>query len=279
MKKINRANLYFLIIVAIEILVPRYLGIFYRTIGLSDIKLILFINHAICFIIPAVIYLIVTKSNAKETLRLNKISVKQGALLVLIAFLSQPIMMACSTISMLFLKNNVATLFAYIHGTPYIIQILLIAVMPAMTEEITVRGIILSGYEKLSDFKTALITGIFFGIFHLDGQQFLYAVVLGIILAYVVRITNSLFSSMLIHFIINGTSVTLQQVALKVNSAALENAGNTDLTSLAVNEKIGIIFIELMVGIVFLSIVILLIKQLRKITLKQYNISGKSLGI
>ena len=76
--------------------------------------------------------------------------------------------------------------------SPYIILLLLIAVLPAITEEITIRGVVLSGYEDKNIYLAASITGLLFGIMHLDPQQFLYAAVLGFVLALVVRITNSI---------------------------------------------------------------------------------------
>ena len=40
-----------------------------------------------------------------------------------------------------------------------------------------------------------MVTGLLFGIMHLDAQQFLYATILGFVLALVVRITNTIFAS------------------------------------------------------------------------------------
>lgn len=269
MKKSFRSSLYFSIIIILEIFAPILLRVIYQEVGINDIRIMLFLNHIVCFIIPAIIFFIITKENIKETLRLNKISINQIIILILIAFLSQPIMMACSAISMLFFNNNVSVLFEYIQKSPYIILMMLIAVMPAITEEVTIRGIVLSGFDKISDFKAALLTGILFGVFHLDGQQFLYAAVLGVILGYSVRITNSLFSSMLIHFTINGTSVTLQKIINKFESTIINKTNTTELTAIPINEKIAIVFTEFLVIIIFSIIVIKLLKVLKKITLKE----------
>ena len=86
-------------------------------------------------------------------------------------------------ISGFFFENNVGNLITSISGTPYLILMGIIAFMPAITEEITLRGIVLSGYDDKNRLKSALVIGLFFGIFHLDANQFLYATVLGFILA------------------------------------------------------------------------------------------------
>ena len=43
--------------------------------------------------------------------------------------------------------------------------------MPAITEEITIRGVVLAGYDDENIFVSAVVTGLFFGIMHLDGQR------------------------------------------------------------------------------------------------------------
>ena len=57
MKKVLRANIYFLTILIIEILGPYFLSPIYNILGISDVRLILLFNHLILFLIPAVIYL------------------------------------------------------------------------------------------------------------------------------------------------------------------------------------------------------------------------------
>lgn len=201
MKKVTRANVYFIIILVLELFMPSVLYIGYKKFGLTDIRIQLFLNHTILFLVPAMIYIIVTKSSIKETFRLNKLYLKDALMIILLAFICQPIMSFFSVLTGLFFNNNVGEMVTSMtQNTPYIVLLLLVAVMPAITEEVTMRGVVLSGYDKKPTFLAALITGIMFGIFHLDFQQLLYAAVLGFILAYVVRITNSIFASMLMHF-------------------------------------------------------------------------------
>ena len=61
MRKVFKVNIYFLIILFIEVLGPYALRPLYIAIGITDIRLILLFNHLILFIIPAIIYLLVTK--------------------------------------------------------------------------------------------------------------------------------------------------------------------------------------------------------------------------
>ncbi|MBM6839676.1 CPBP family intramembrane metalloprotease, partial [Clostridium saudiense] len=102
------------------------------------------LNHIIIFIVPAIIYLLITKQSPKKVLRLNKIHIKDILIVVCLAFVCQPIMTFFSLISQFFFENEIGNFVGQIVSTPYWILLLLIAVLPAITEEITIRGIVLS---------------------------------------------------------------------------------------------------------------------------------------
>lgn len=271
MKKIFKVNLYFLVILIIEILAPLLLRPFYIKIGLLDTRLILLFNHIILFLLPAIIYLLLTKSSFKETLKLNKLELKNILLIILLAFIVQPIMTFFSLISTFFFNNEIGAFITEITSTPYILLLALVALLPAITEEITIRGIVLSGYDNKNKYVAALITGLFFGILHLDPQQFLYATVLGFIMALVVRITNSIFASMIIHFIVNGTSVTMAKIANYITKALSVSNETTELTlkNISSSEKITLVIIYGVIAIIFAAISFAIIYALEKINNKK----------
>lgn len=271
MKKIFKVNLYFLVILIIEILAPLLLRPFYIKIGLLDTRLILLFNHIILFLLPAIIYLLLTKSSFKETLKLNKLELKNILLIILLAFIVQPIMTFFSLISTFFFNNEIGAFITEITSTPYILLLALVALLPAITEEITIRGIVLSGYDDKNKYVAAIITGLFFGILHLDPQQFLYATVLGFIMALAVRITNSIFASMIIHFIVNGTSVTMAKIANYVTKALSVSNETTELTlkNISYSEKITLIIIYGSIAIIFAAISFAIIYALEKINSKK----------
>lgn len=271
MKKVFKVNLYFLVILIIEILAPLLLRPFYIKIGLLDTRLILLFNHIILFLLPAIIYLLLTKSSFKETLKLNKLELKNILLIILLAFIVQPIMTFFSLISTFFFNNEIGAFITEITSTPYILLLALVALLPAITEEITIRGIVLSGYDNKNKYIAALITGLFFGILHLDPQQFLYATVLGFIMALVVRITNSIFASMIIHFIVNGTSVTMAKIANYITKALSVSNETTELTlkNISSSEKITLVIIYGVIAIIFAAISFAIIYALEKINNKK----------
>lgn len=235
MKETKRANIYFIIIMLLEVFAPFIITPIYKILGIKNLGLVLVLNHAIIFLIPAAIYLIITKSNIKQTLRLNAIQLKDALIMILIGILSYPVSIFFSLITSLLFPNNVATVIGNLMSMPFIIVILIVAVTPAITEEVTVRGIILNGYQSCSRYKSSIITGVIFGMLHLDGQQFLYATVLGFVLAMVVNVTNSILAGCITHFTMNGISLTIQMLISNfLDMSSLSSSQETSLLDLGV---------------------------------------------
>lgn len=279
MKKVSRANTYFLIIILLQLFLPVHL--IFRWFNITDSKTMLLISHVITFIFPSIIYLIITKQSAKDVLKLNKLYLKDALLIILLAFVCQPIMTFFSLISQFFFENEIGNFVTGIVDSPYIILLLLIAVLPAITEEITIRGVVLSGYEDKNIYLAASITGLLFGIMHLDPQQFLYAAVLGFVLALVVRITNSIFASALIHFLINGTSITLQKLLsfIPESTSVMEQATEVSLRSLAVSEKIFMAIFYGLIALAFGIAAYFIIRKLAELNIRRGIISQDELSI
>ena len=279
MKKVSRANTYFLIIILLQLFLP--VELIFRWFNITDSKTMLLISHVITFIFPAIIYLIITKQSVKDVLKLNKLYFKDALLIILLAFVCQPIMTFFSLISQFFFENEIGNFVTEIVASPYIILLLLIAVLPAITEEITIRGVVLSGYEDKNIYLAASITGLLFGIMHLDPQQFLYAAVLGFVLALVVRITNSIFASALIHFLINGTSITLQKLLslIQDNALVMEQATEVSLRNLAVSEKIFMAIFYGLIALAFGIAAYFIIRKLAELNIRRGIISRDELSI
>lgn len=271
MKKVFKANLYFLIILLLEIFLPYFLQPIYKILGIDDIRILLVLSHTIIFLIPAIIYVIVTKASVRDTFKLNKLYFNDIVLIILLGFVSQPIMTFFSLVTSFFFNNEIGAFMTEIVSTPYILLLMLVALLPSITEEVTIRGIILSGYDNINKYKAALITGLFFGMLHLDPQQFLYATVLGFILALVVRSTKSIFSAAIIHFLINGTSITMQKLLSFIpgNKELMEEVTENSLKSLAINDKLIMFVLYGSIAIVFSSFVYLIIRKLEERNIKR----------
>ena len=102
--------------------------------------------------------------------------------LVLMYFFPEGFLQASSDINSIF--NTV----------PAPVQLLIVAVMPAVCEEAMHRGFIQHSFQSVrSDWVIILSMGLIFGIFHMDPYRFLPTAILGIGLSYVMQKTHNIF--------------------------------------------------------------------------------------
>lgn len=88
------------------------------------------------------------------------------------------------------------------------LSIFIIAFLPAVCEETLHRGILLACFKSVrSTALLVLISGLLFGIFHLDIYRLLPTAMLGCALAYIRIKTDSLLLNMIMHFLTNLLSV------------------------------------------------------------------------
>ncbi len=95
-----------------------------------------------------------------------------------------------------------------IKGVPFPAAVLLIALLPAVCEEILFRGYLMRAFlEKFSVPVSILFVAVLFGISHMSFVRFPGTAVLGAFLCYMVYKSGSLLTSMLVHFLNNATAV------------------------------------------------------------------------
>jgi sodium transport system permease protein len=91
--------------------------------------------------------------------------------------------------------------------------LLLVAVTPALCEEVVFRGILLNGFlRKMSGPAAILASSFVFGVFHLSFEsaiRLLPTMFLGALLALVVVRTGSILPAVMMHFVNNATAVVL----------------------------------------------------------------------
>ncbi|MDR3263505.1 MAG: CPBP family intramembrane metalloprotease [Clostridiales bacterium] len=91
------------------------------------------------------------------------------------------------------------------YGTLFL-DLILTAMLPAVFEEFTFRGVVLGAYKD-SPIAGIIISSLLFALMHTNVLQFLYAFVGGVVMAVLVIKTRSIIASSIIHFAINAFSV------------------------------------------------------------------------
>lgn len=82
------------------------------------------------------------------------------------------------------------------------------AVVPALVEEMALRGIIMQPLRRYGDWFAVICSALIFGMMHCNLIQIPFAFIAGVVIGYAVIKTNSLWTGILIHFMNNAFSVT-----------------------------------------------------------------------
>lgn len=100
---------------------------------------------------------------------------------------------------------------AFLRGDHLIwLTLLHVALVPAVCEEVLFRGYVLRAFEKSwSIWPAIIISGILFGLYHLQLTNLLPLASIGILLAFLTWISGSIVPAMVAHFVNNGSSVLL----------------------------------------------------------------------
>jgi len=85
----------------------------------------------------------------------------------------------------------------------FILQVVLVAVLPAICEETTHRGLLIHGYSMLGIKRAVIYSSLMFGLMHLNINQFFYATILGFLIALSTLMSKSIIPAMIIHFMNN----------------------------------------------------------------------------
>lgn len=91
----------------------------------------------------------------------------------------------------------------------YFLALFVLAVMPAIGEEIFMRGTVFSGLATRDIWFGVLMSGLFFSLMHANPVQTVHQFGLGTVLAIVVALSGSVWAGVIIHFFNNFISLTL----------------------------------------------------------------------
>lgn len=170
--------------------------------------------------LPLALFFLLVPENPKTGLMLRWPGKVNLALAFACGITVQPLMMIVSALSSLAFPNQVTEAIASYADTPVWEMLLFVAVLPAFFEELYFRGLILGSYRGVSFFRAALASALLFAITHLDGQQFFYAFLMGLLFAYFTCRTHSVLPSMVTHFTVNATQSLLAHALLASPLAA-----------------------------------------------------------
>lgn len=170
---------------------------------------VLIIQYGI-ILLPILIVMKMKGVHVSDQFKFKSISFKTGFKVVLITLFALPIAYTLNLlVNYILIKLDLFQLqvmdFGDTSGPLNIgIIVFLVAVSPGICEEFFFRGMMWSTYEKkMPPFKAMVLTGIMFGLFHFNLQNLMLPTFLGVIFAWFVYTTDSIYSSMIAHGLFN----------------------------------------------------------------------------
>lgn len=178
------------------------------------------VQIGVCFLLVFLVYKFTLKMNSKEIFafsNFNRTKWYNLALAVPIGIVGIFVTIGISTVWAIFLgvlgynrPRYSAALPATFSPGLFILQIFLIAVLPAICEEFAIRGGLFTVLRnKYRGGMFFVIMAVAFGLFHQNITQLAYTAFFGAIMAFVVFKTKSVYPAMIIHFVNNALSVYL----------------------------------------------------------------------
>lgn len=94
----------------------------------------------------------------------------------------------------------------------FLLNLLYVAVFPAIFEEIAFRGVILQPLRKYGDWFAIGVSSVIFGLVHGNMTQMPFAIIAGIALGYTFVVTGSIWPSVIIHLFNNSLALVYSTV-------------------------------------------------------------------
>ena len=224
------------------IYIGSFMQLYWGTIGLIATEVMI-------LLIP-VLYAIYIKADIKNTFSLRMIKIRYilGSIIV---WFGGYLIINITTQILLSLFPEGADVLQAVNSSvmmdSFIASLVVVALIPAICEEVLFRGFLLSSFKgksKKSKIWAIIIVGILFGIMHLNFIRIVPTAMLGILFAYSALVTQSIWTSVFMHFLNNGFSVCV----LYLNENYLHTPVNytmPQLSSIIMTVLIGGAFIYL----------------------------------
>lgn len=180
----------------------QYLLVF---LGVYDL-LALVLASQISVVGVAVAGSIMSGVNLRETYRIRPIHWRTFIFAFLMVICSYPIIALLNILSMFFVDNAVAGTATHIYQYGLGVSMLVMAVLPAIGEELLMRGVIYRSYREESSVLAWVASAVIFGLLHMNFNQMPYAIYLGMMMVLMMEASDSIVTSMCMHFFVNGIS-------------------------------------------------------------------------
>ncbi|HEY1786370.1 MAG TPA: ABC transporter permease subunit/CPBP intramembrane protease [Pirellulales bacterium] len=180
--------------------------------GFHDFVVLALVSQLVVILTPSLLMTTMLTRRPAQTLLLHWPPVASVAAALLLAVAIHPIAFLLQTlVTRIYPVNEQVTQqLRELLGSEMPLGLLLfvVAVVPAICEELAFRGFILSGLRHLGHkWRAIILTSIFFGVTHPIFQQSLVACIMGVLLGFIAVQTGSILPGIVFHMVHNGLGV------------------------------------------------------------------------
>ncbi|MDO4302296.1 MAG: type II CAAX endopeptidase family protein [Bacillota bacterium] len=214
----RRANWVFLFSIINSFLVAILAAFLFPSVADSLVGSNLITELAV--VLPGLIFVAASREKLFSFLGFHKMKIGSVFMVGLFTFLSMPLITLMNVFSQIWVENEtVAMMESYdVSNMPFWEMFLSLVIVAPLFEEVICRGIFYRSYRRSgSAFKAMLLSALLFALLHMNFNQAAYAVVMGIMAVLLVEATGSLWSSIIYHGLINGSSCITMYMSLKIN--------------------------------------------------------------
>jgi len=239
----------------------------------QQLNWVLFLNIFLSEIVFFATFLVVALFN-KKTVNIFKATSLNFKIDVRILFITILMSLICffSSINMTGLVNYGFSFVSSIELTnslgvtlnnfgDFILTVLLLAVLPAICEELIFRGVIFNSLKQRFSAKTAvIISSIMFALIHFSIYKTFFQLILGIMLGFLVSLTGTLIYGVVFHFINNFSIVLMNYLFAGKPVLEFQNWGVKE------------VILSILIFIIGFSIIFFLFKLIRNLIKKNDKI-------
>lgn len=141
----------------------------------------------------------------------------------------------------------------------YLSNFLAFAILAPIFEEMLFRATLFRNTERFGGWFAVIMTGVFFGLWHGNYAQIIYAAVLGICVAFLTAKTHSVLPGMAVHFIMNliGAIQSIAYSGIDINNSdymdssyLMEHIGNFAVIGIMVMVVMGLLLTGMILFII-----------------------------
>ncbi len=283
-KEINSAmkmaGLFFFLVMFMEIPLSFLVVLLQDVIPIEYSTIVSILMTQGYLLVCGMLYLFFARKSVGKDLMWNKYKVSSFFLSLVLLVCATPMATWLNLFSQFVAKNEISNaIYEVTKVIPMWLGIVVIGCLPGFIEELLYRGIVYHAFRKRSILTGVIVSALVFGLMHMNFNQIMYAVYLGIIFALVVEATGSLASSMILHMLFNAWNTAYVYILPKLYeflgqySAEYADVSMDELMNTTVSKQAILSSLLMMTPTAFIGLIltILLLRQIAKINGREFT--------